>query len=582
MTHKRQLGIVALLVLSLFLQWNTAMAQNKKKGNGKQSNSAALKHTLEGEDVFIQAQKALILQHYEEAKTLFNRCVELDAKNDAAYYELSRIAYDERQTAEALRYIEKAVKLDPDNKWYQLMYADVLGIVGSMDKSEEVYQALIKKDPDNPEYYYDLAYTLKFKNDAAGALKVFDKLEQLMGIDENITLEKQRIYMELEQPEKAIEEMQKLIEKYPHREKYYLLLAELYVVMNQKDKAIEAYRKILEFNPNHPMARLAMAEHHLDNGDSEQYMQELRGFFSNPAVGLHGKVEVLLAKYGDYASKKGTPAFDEVLELSKIMIDTHPEDAEANAIRADILFYGGEKEASIPLYQKSTRLDGSNYLVWQQLFYVLADLNKHQDLADNTQAAIDLFPNQPLPYFFNGLANNHLNNYEKAVKSLKKASFIATDNTNLLTEIYAQLGDIYNTTREYKKSDESYEESLRLDPNNAYVLNNYSYYLSVRNENLDKAEEMSKKSNEIEPDNISFLDTYAWIMFQQQKYADAATWIEKALAQGGDKRPVIVEHAGDIYFRLGNVNKAVEMWIKSKELGNKNPELDKKIAEKRF
>ena len=94
--------------------------------------------------------------------------------------------------------------------------------------------------------------------------------------------------------------------------------------------------------------------------------------------------------------------------------------------------------------------------------------------------------------------------------------------------------------------------TLEINPKDTYVLNNYSYYLSLRNMDLDKAEAMSRKANELDPNNGNSQDTYAWILYASKKYTEAKEWIEKAILNGGEKNAVILEHYGDILFKLGD------------------------------
>ena len=115
------------------------------------------------------------------------------------------------------------------------------------------------------------------------------------------------------------------------------------------------------------------------------------------------------------------------------------------------------------------------------------------------------------------------------------------------------------------------------NPNNAIVLNNYSYYLSLRKFNLEKAQKMSYKCNELEPNNGTYQDTYAWILYCLEDYDNARLWIEKALKNGGDKSAVIIEHYGDILFKLGEKKEAIDQWKKAKLIDSGSELLDKKI-----
>ncbi|MBP7180035.1 MAG: tetratricopeptide repeat protein, partial [Dysgonomonadaceae bacterium] len=125
---------------------------------------------------------------------------------------------------------------------------------------------------------------------------------------------------------------------------------------------------------------------------------------------------------------------------------------------------------------------------------------------------------------------------------------------------------------------ESYEKSLKLNPQNLPVLNNYSYYLSLEKRDLDKAEQMSSITVKAEPTNPTYLDTYAWILYEQGAYTMAKIYIENAVKYSENEPSAeILEHYGDILFKTGEPEKALEQWKKAKELGSDSKTLDEKI-----
>ena len=104
--------------------------------------------------------------------------------------------------------------------------------------------------------------------------------------------------------------------------------------------------------------------------------------------------------------------------------------------------------------------------------------------------------------------------------------------------------------------------------------------MSLRGENLEKAASMAKKANQMEPGNASYQDTYGWVLYQQGNYEDAKVWLEKAVATSGNSG-VVLEHYGDVLFKLGEVDKAVEQWQKAKKAGGASKNLDKKIQNRK-
>lgn len=115
------------------------------------------------------------------------------------------------------------------------------------------------------------------------------------------------------------------------------------------------------------------------------------------------------------------------------------------------------------------------------------------------------------------------------------------------------------------------------------MLNNYAYYLSVRNTRLDDAARMSKESLKIRPGEGTFLDTYGWILYQQGKYKEALDYIQKAVdANPYETDPTLFEHLGAVQFKLGNKDAAVTAWQKAKERGSENASIDKMISERKL
>jgi Tfp pilus assembly protein PilF len=190
---------------------------------------------------------------------------------------------------------------------------------------------------------------------------------------------------------------------------------------------------------------------------------------------------------------------------------------------------------------------------------------------------------QPLPYLFNGFANYQKKNYETARKSLETGSNLVVDNNLMLAQFYSTLGDICNQLKDHKKSDEYYDKALKIKPDDAYVLNNYSYYLSLRNKDLEKARDMARRANELQPDNASFQDTYGWVLYMLGNYTEAEVWIKKALDHPENDSAVLLEHYGDALYKLGRKDEALEYWQKAKQVGGEASEfLDKKISEKKL
>ncbi|MGD1841515.1 MAG: tetratricopeptide repeat protein, partial [Thermonemataceae bacterium] len=127
-----------------------------------------------------------------------------------------------------------------------------------------------------------------------------------------------------------------------------------------------------------------------------------------------------------------------------------------------------------------------------------------------------------------------------------------------------------------------YGEVLEKDPENEHALNNYTYYLALRGEKLKLAEKQAQKLTTLHPDNPIYWDTYAWVLDKQGDYREAKKLIEKALKSPHGNQGSILEHYGDVLFRLGQKEEAVIQWRKAKDAGEVSELIDKKIAEKKL
>ncbi|HWY37394.1 MAG TPA: tetratricopeptide repeat protein, partial [Bacteroidia bacterium] len=435
-------------------------------------------------------------------------------------------------------------------------------------------------NPYRPDFFQGLATECIYAGKTEKAIQAYNRMEQSIGVNENISLRKIKLFKQLKKWNDAEAELKKLIKADPKEARYFSYLAELYQEQGMFQKAMETYREVLKTDSLNPYIHLALADYYRQQKMDENFFKELKIAFIQPELDIDNKIKILGSYYT--ITEQQSKYLDQAYELCKLLITSYPDEPKAHSVYADFLYRDKKvKEARAELL-KVLEFDKSKFTIWNQLLKCESDLNENDSLIAHSEEAMDLFPNQPTPYFLNGVAYMRLKQYQKAVAPFKEGREFVYEDTRLLIQFYANLGDVYNAMGEYEKSDKEYEKAIDLDPDNSYVLNNYAYYLSLRKEKLDKAEKYSRHSLEINPASVSYLDTYGWILFQQGKYTEAKTYFEKAMDKGGFNRPAIVEHYGDVLYKLNDPDKALENWKKSKELGNGSERLKKKIADKKF
>jgi len=271
---------------------------------------------------------------------------------------------------------------------------------------------------------------------------------------------------------------------------------------------------------------------------------------------------------------------DQIKNKLKELKESYPKEKDVYTLHADYLI----KMNNLPDAQKEIEYIVENFkgnvALWEQLLSIYSYNNNMEDLYTRSQTAIDSFPEHSLFYLFRGVSANRLSKLVEAIETLKEGLKTIENDEKMEFDFFTNLGEAYHENGNYKQSDYYFNIVLKRDPNNLYIINNYSYYLSLREEKLEYAESISKKTIIAEPENNTFLDTYAWILFKLERYQDALVYISKAIEHGGIDSDVVVEHYGDILFKTGNVEKAIEIWKLSKEMGNKSKELVEKINNK--
>lgn len=572
-----------MLLLAVFLM---ASCKTARQSTASTTGSTASKDKglSEQEQVkfgalFVDACKERMKGNVEVAENIFRECLKIDPSSSAVKYELGNIYRFNGMYDNALKYAKDCANQDVKNEWYQLLYIECLHNKRQYAAAADIYSRLVKSYPDRPEFYEGLAAEYMYGGNYDKSYKTYDEIEKRFGKNEVFTLNKIKLLKQQKKTSEAEAELKSLIQADPTEARYYTYLAEFYQETNQNDKAIATYEQILKIDPNNPMVHLALADYYKQQNNKEKFNQEVKTAFENPDLDVEAKLKILISYY-EY-TEQYPEYIPQAYELCEIMVKIHPSAAESHSIYADFLARDKKMKEACIEYSKAARLDKSRFKIWNRVMYVQYDLGQMDSLAAYSAEAMELFPNQPNPYFFNGVANLQLKRYDKAVSALHDGlEFVYNDNA-LLMQFYANLGDAYNYLKEYDKSDKTFDDALKVDPDNTYILNNYAYFLSLRKQNLEKAEKFSRRSNELSPNNRSYIDTYGWILYQLGKYQEAEEWLGRATRIGA-KNAVILEHYGDVLYKLNKKDEAITYWKEAKDAGQGSELLDKKIAEKKL
>lgn len=530
--------------------------------------------------LYVDGCTARMKGNLDEALKIFIECQKIDPANIAVKYELATIYKLLGVNDQALFYAKACAQAEPKNEWYQLILIDCYNVLKQYSQSVKLREGLVKNFPARNDFKEDLAIEYSILGQYDKAFKVYEELEKQYGINEQITLNKVKLLKGQKKIKEAENELKRLSASDTLETRYYSYLADFYIEKNQLDEAKRMYDKILRVDPTNPVVNLALHDYYSAQGKSAEAFDYLKKAFINPDLDANTKTNILASFYSRIDGPSGLMYKENGLELAAITIQVHPQSAEANAIYGDFLMLDKKVKEASGYFYKAAINDKNNYRVWNQLLLTYARLAIYDSLEHNSAIAMELFPSQAKAYFFNGVANIQLKNYKKAALAFKDGIEFAGDDKMLMLDFYSNMGDAYNYCKEFEKSDKAFEDGLKIDSDNTYILNNYAFYLSLRKENMEKAEKLAKKAIDLKPDVPEYMDTYGWILYQQKKYKEAEEWLARAAKL--KPKSGILERYGDLLFKLNKTTEALKQWENAKLAGGNSETLLKKIKEKKL
>jgi tetratricopeptide (TPR) repeat protein len=567
------MGLILLISLGLFQEG--CYSGRKIEENKKKVKALSESERSEYQYALTEATKQKIFGNFKEAIILYEKCIKVNELSDVAHYQIGGIKMMMGEYEDAKIHTKKAIGIGERNFWYMMQLAQLYNIENQIDSLRLTYEKIVQYWPEKIEVKIDLARLLVQEGEYEKAMKILNGIENEKGISETISLLKEQIFVQTGRKEQAIEELKKLIELMPEEIRYIGILAELYSSMDKNREAEELYEKIFSIDPENPLALLSYSEFKREQGEKDEQFQILEKVYKSKTITLDQKLKILIDYLTD--DKEFENQKNEIKHLIDILLEDYPDNYKVRTAYADYLVKVDKYEEALKEYEYVLNVEKGNYFIWEQVLYIENLLGDTENLYRRSGEALKYFPEKPILYLFRGNSAMWLERNEEAVETLEKGLKKVKNNNPLKLQFYTYLAEACNSTGDNEKSDEYFELALEMDKNNLLLLNNYSYYLSLREEKLDVAEKMSRKTIMAEPENSTYLDTYAWIMFKRGNYKKACEYIEKSIASGGGEDPEILEHYGDILEKLGKKKEAVKYWKLSLEKGNNGEKIIEKI-----
>jgi tetratricopeptide (TPR) repeat protein len=520
---------------------------------------------------FIEATKLKMFGNLPDAASMLTGCTEVNPYDAAAHYQLAEIYSMVGDLPNALRYARLAARYDPKNEWYKMQLANLYVENQNIDSAIMVYRQMTGIKPGNADLRYQLAFLYLENNEYRKAIKELDKIEKTYGFTEELALAKYRVSAQKNDVKATEAVLKKGVRAHPDELRFYGLLAELYSMTGREKEAQEHYTKLLETDPENALGYISMIEFYKDYGNDVKAMEEMQRMYDIKTINPDLKVELYLQLSNDSAFFKRN--YRQMDVLIKQLYEKYPDNFRVRLVNTDRhLRENNYESAKDDLLFLTDRVQ-NNYFLWEQLFYLLNHLQENETLYESTAKALKYFNDRSLFHFFHGLSASILKKYDEAIPAylntlecLKKEK---EPDREVEFQTYVFLAEACNEQKRYPESDSAFDKALTLAPNNPIILNNYSYYLSLREEKLDLAEKYIKRCIAQEPNSSTYLDTYGWVLYKLGRVDEAIVMIEKAMKNGGSDNPEIVSHLCELLTVAGRTDEAYHICKYADELNNK-------------
>jgi Flp pilus assembly protein TadD len=319
----------------------------------------------------------------------------------------------------------------------------------------------------------------------------------------------------------------------------HLHMGYVYDRLGMRKKAIDSFNKAVDFNPELEQARrqIGALDENDPNIDAKLKKYERLVDFSEDPLATCAKIGVLDFQRGDYmraitdfnivlAARPGEDEFRYWLAMAYEKVGDEDSTArelaavspgaarymDARLFLSSILEQKGDLDGAVDAIRKPMLAAPDNVDGLRRLVALHRERKRYDEAIATARRLVDLDPANDMYLYMLGWLYDEAGDKDQAITILKRV--------------------------------------VEMNPQNADALNHLGYTWAERGENLDEAESLIRRALAIHPDNASIVDSLAWVYYQRGDFQSSVRELEKATALGG-RDPVIVEHLGDVYLKVG-------------------------------
>ena len=529
--------------------------------------------------IYQEATRQKLIENHSAALDLLCHAYEICPDAPEVLYDLALYRLALRQDSLAEKLLVRAAVLDPYNTYYKEALASFYLQRRRTEDALQQLETLAALRPKRTDVLSQLVNIYTSLDRPADAIRTLDRIEVLEGKMANASYRKFQLYKSMEKEEEAFAELESLCKEYPHEMSYRLAIGDQLLQAGRIDEAEKVYDEVRRIEPDHLGLKLSMLELYRQTEQDSLFTATRDSLLFTPKTDSETR-SALMRDIIATEQKADSLGPQRVQETFRRLDEAFPHDLGLLQLRAAYLatYDKSNDSAFVAVMDRVNELEPQNT---QALFYLVQYYAEHQDfvrLENICRRAVLTHPEELLCHYFLGVALYQQEKKREALAAFRAGILQKNEDSRptMVADLYSIMGDILHEMGSEREAYEAYDSCLVYQSDNVQCLNNYAYYLSLQEKDLDRAEEMSYRTIRQEPDNKTYLDTYAWILFMKQRYSEAQIYIDRVCPPDSTDEVllldptisgVVFEHAGDIAACNDNPDQALRFWILAQKAG---------------
>lgn len=534
------------------------------------------------------------------ARQLLQEAIRRDSAYAPAWCELAGILLP-NSPEEAVAAARRAWQLDSTNRWYHQLYGQTLLMTDRYGEALKVFRRLMEENPKDPDNYRIVAALYEQRQSPFQALVTLDSAELRFGRIPLLSSMKRRLLVATNQIDKALDEARALVEEAPYEAEHHVVLADLYAADKKDSLALVEYRAALAIDSMNIQTLMSLGDFYAERQDYRSLLATTRQLFLSDDFPLELKIK----RFEDFTSDTRfyREYYFQLNDLATTLAIRYPDDARVVELYAQHLIASGELEQALALYKNHLGDQPPVEDYYRMVIDIESYLQRPDSVDQYVTRALELFPEKVDFHISKGHVMSYSKRYDQAIRAYRESLRYA-DTDSLRSVIWGMIGDTWHQKalgndsipeeelfarakkgkkgidrRAMKECYKSYEKSLSYWPDNALVLNNYAYFLSLEERDLDRALVMSSRVVALTDNNPTYLDTQAWVLYKMGCTEEARKILQKAVALDGQKSPDLMVHYGDILHELGEQFMAEVYWRRALEKGYDARQIEERLKQ---